>query len=59
MKGSTKRSQPKAAIDDLIRLPPEIFEKHPDLTMEIDIMCVNKLPMLTGIDTTGHQVWVL
>ena len=52
LKGSTKRSQPKAVIDDLIQLPPEIYEKHPDLTLEIDIMYVNRLPMLTGIDTT-------
>ena len=52
LKGTDRQHQPKAIINDLIQLPPEIYEKHPEVVLEIDIMYVNTLPMLTEIDTT-------
>ena len=37
-------------IDDLVEIPKELLEKHQDLTYSVDIMFVNGMPMMTGID---------
>ncbi len=52
LKGKDTRRKPSPVIDDHVEIPREIFEQHPNLILEIDIMYVNKLPMLTGIDRT-------
>ena len=52
LKGKRTRRQPGALIDDQIQIPKEIYELHPKLKLEIDLMFMNELPMLTGIDTT-------
>ncbi len=52
LKGKTTRPTPKQAKDDCIEIPPEILEKHREVTLCIDNMFVNDLPSLTAIDTT-------
>ena len=39
-------------MEDIVEIPREIYDNHPDLVLEIDVSFVNGLPMLTGIDTT-------
>lgn len=50
LKGKTTRSRPAHVNDDIVEIPPEIATQHHDLTFCIDIMYVNGMPMLTGID---------
>jgi hypothetical protein len=50
MKGKTTRRRPVPVKDDLVEIPPELLDQHGDLTYCIDIMYVNGMPMMTGID---------
>ena len=50
LKGKTTRRRPTPVKDDLVEIPPEIIEQHHDLVFCMDIMYVNGMPMLTGID---------
>ena len=52
LKGKSVRTTPKPVIEDIVEIPREIYDNHPDLVLEIDVSFVNGLPMLTGIDTT-------
>ena len=52
LKGKSTRRKPKPVQDDLIEVPKEIMKKHHRLTLSIDAMHVNKIPMLTTIDHT-------
>ena len=52
LKAKTTRRQPKTVVEDIMEIPREIYDNHPDLVLEIDVAFINKLPMLTGIDTT-------
>jgi hypothetical protein len=47
---STSRNRPTTVKDDLVEIPPELLEKHQDLTYCMDIMYVNGIPMMTGIN---------
>ena len=55
LKGKTTRRQPGAVIDDSVYIPEEIYTKHPNIKLEIDVMYINGLTTLTGIDTTVIQ----
>ena len=52
LKGKSTRQQPKAVTDDSIEIPDEIYTNNGTINLEIDVMFINELPMLTGIDTT-------
>eukprot|EP00957_Ditylum_brightwellii_P024507 1849892-Ditylum_brightwellii.AAC.1 len=51
---------PKPVVTDYIDVPPELMEIHKDVTLAVDIMFVNKMPILTSISrhikfTTGQK----
>jgi hypothetical protein len=50
LKGKSTRSKPTPVKTDLIEIPPELKQQHRDLTFCMDIMFINGMPMLTGID---------
>ncbi|MGC9293591.1 MAG: hypothetical protein ACP5EP_12880, partial [Acidobacteriaceae bacterium] len=50
LKGKTTRKAPPRVKEDLVEVPPELKEKHKNLTFCMDILYVNGMPMLTGID---------
>ena len=50
LKGKTTRSRPKPVKNDLIEIPPEITENNRELVWCMDIMKVNGMPFMTGID---------
>ena len=50
LKGKTTRRRPTPVKDDLVEVPPELIEQHHDLIFCMDVMYVNGMPMLTGID---------
>jgi hypothetical protein len=50
LKGKTTRKAPPRVKEDLVEVPPELKEKHQDLTFCMDILYINGMPMLTGID---------
>ena len=52
LKGKTTRQQPGAVIDDSVYIPEEIYTKHPNIKLEIDVMYINGIATLTGIDAT-------
>jgi hypothetical protein len=51
LKGKTTRQTPKAVVDELIEIPQEIKDRD-DLTLCMDLMYVNKMPVFTSIDKT-------
>jgi hypothetical protein len=54
MKGKTTRSRPTPVRDDFVEIPQELKEQHKDLTLCMDIMFINGMPMLTSIDRSIH-----
>jgi hypothetical protein len=50
LKGKSTRSKPIPVKRDLIEIPLELMQQHQDLTFCMDIMFINGMPMLTGID---------
>ena len=50
LKGKTTRQKPPIVREDLVEIPPEIKLQIKDLVYSMDIMFVNNLPVLTGID---------
>jgi hypothetical protein len=50
LKGKSTRTKPIPVKSDLIEIPPELKKLHKNLTLCMDIMFVNGMPMLTGID---------
>jgi hypothetical protein len=50
LKGKSTKSRPTPVKDDLVEIPPELLNQHQDLTYCMDIMYVNGMPMMTGID---------
>jgi hypothetical protein len=50
LKGKSTRKAPIPVKRDLIEIPPELKQKHEYLIFCMDIMFVNDMPMLTGID---------
>ena len=52
LKGKTTRKTPPRVKEDNIEIPKELIQQHREITYCIDIMYVNGMPMLTGIDKT-------
>ena len=52
LKGQMTRKRPPVVRDDNVEIPNEIKEKYGDLVFSMDIMYVNGMPMMTGIDQT-------
>ena len=50
LKGKSRRPKQAAQKNEWIEVPREIYEKHPDLDLHIDVIYVNELPHLTSID---------
>ena len=50
LKGKTTRRRPTPVREDLVEIPPELLQQHQDITYCMDIMYVNGMPMMTGID---------
>jgi hypothetical protein len=50
LKGKSTRKSPNPVKKDFIEIPEEIKEKHRKVTLCVDIMFVNRFPMLTSID---------
>ena len=50
LKGKTVHKSPIRVKEDLVEVPPELKDKHKNLIFCMDIMFVNGMPMLTGID---------
>ena len=51
-KGKPTRPRSLRIIEDFIEIPREIKERHNYLTLCIDIMYINRMPMFTSIDKT-------
>jgi hypothetical protein len=51
LKGKSTRQTPKAVVDEFIEIPAKIKD-HDDLTLCMDLMYVNKMPVFTTIDKT-------
>jgi hypothetical protein len=51
LKGKTTHRKPRIVTQDVIAIPPEIRLRCQELTLEIDVMHINGMPMLTTIDT--------
>jgi hypothetical protein len=52
LKGKSTRKKPIPVKTDEIEIPSELKLQHQDLTFCMDIMHINGMPMLTGIDRT-------
>jgi hypothetical protein len=50
LKGKSTRRRPTPVTEDLMEIPPELLDQHQDLTYCMDLMYVNGMPMMTGID---------
>jgi hypothetical protein len=50
LKGKSTRGRPTPVKYDLVEIPPELLEQHQDRTYCMNIMYVNGMPMMTGID---------
>ena len=50
LKGKTTRNRPTPVKNDLAEVPPELIEQHRELIYYMNVMYVNNMPMLTGID---------
>jgi hypothetical protein len=50
LEGKSTRSKLIPVKTDLIEISPELKQQHQDLTFCMDIMFINGIPMLTGID---------
>ena len=46
LKGRTMRSQPCPLKLDVFQVPKEIKQIHNNITLSIDIFCVNKIPFI-------------
>ena len=52
LKGKSTQKKPTPVKHNNIDIPPEILEKHYNMTLCIDIMFVNFMPMFTTINWT-------
>ena len=50
LKGKTTQNRPTPANNDFVEVPPELIENHRELIYFMEVMCVQNIPMLTGID---------
>ena len=49
LKGKTSRKTPRAILEDLIKVPPELVRKHSSIELCIDTMYINRISFLTSI----------
>ena len=52
LKGKSTQRKPVPVRDDYIEIPPELKMQHHNITYCMDVMFVNGMPMLTGLDCT-------
>ena len=52
LKGKSTRSSPKPVKTDVIEIPKEIYKANPLVDLCIDVMYINKEPILNSIDKT-------
>ena len=52
IKAKWTRTKPKPVKNDTIEIPTELIAQHHNLRLCIDIMYINNIPMMTGVDTT-------
>ena len=52
LQGKSTRTNPEVIVSDEIEVPEEIYTNNRSVEPCIDIMFVNKMPMLTSIDMT-------
>ena len=52
LKGRTTRSNPTPAKADYIEIPTEILADNTKIKLFLDVMYINKIPLLTAIDDT-------
>ena len=50
LKGQTTHRDPILFKEEIIEIPPEITQQYDNLALYMDIMFVNRMPMLTSID---------
>jgi hypothetical protein len=50
IKGKKTRPKPPQVRDNIVEVPKELKMKHMELTLCMDLMFVNGLPMMTSID---------
>ena len=57
--GKTTRKRSKVVYNDYVEVPPELITQHENISLALDLMFVNGLPMLTSIDlTVRHRALV-
>ena len=49
MKGKTTRWSPTPVKKDEVQIPKELIEKNQDITLCIDVLFINGMPMLMSI----------
>ena len=49
IKGKTPRRTPRAILQDVMAVPPELIRKHSSIELCIDVMYVNQIGFLTSI----------
>ena len=54
IKGKSSRRTPRAILEDLIAVPPELLRKHSIIELCIDVMYVNEIGFLTSI---GYPIY--
>jgi hypothetical protein len=52
IKGKKTRPKPPQVRPNIVEIPKELIEQHSDLTLCIDLLFVNGMPMFTSIDKT-------
>ena len=50
MKGKTTRKKPTPVKKDEVAIPKELLDKNKELTLCMDVLFINSMPMLTSID---------
>ena len=49
LKGKTTRTRPTPVRQDIVSIPEALKEPHKDVTLDIDILFVNKIPFLMSV----------
>ena len=52
LQGKSTQKTPVAVTEDFIEIPSELIAQHKNITLAIDVMFINKVQLLTSIDTT-------
>eukprot|EP00957_Ditylum_brightwellii_P022461 1695076-Ditylum_brightwellii.AAC.1 len=49
LKGKTSCETPDQVVMDYIEVPRDLIDLHHDITVAVDIICINKVPFLTSV----------